>query len=72
MAVPYSFKMWAVWKVFCSFIYIQKYNFWCIHKVLCLNIDLGLGTQYKIFPQDTAYTQSPDKMAFAFFLRRTF
>lgn len=35
-----------------------------MHKVLCVNINLGLGTWYKILPQDTAYTQSPDKMAF--------
>lgn len=33
-------------------------------RVLCLNINLELGRQYKIFPQDTAYSQSPDKMAF--------
>lgn len=55
--------MWAVWNVFCSFIYIYVcsfiyiyiwfYNFWCMHKVLCVNINLGLGTWYKILPQDT-------------------
>lgn len=42
-------------KCFISFIYIvlyiyKNYNFWCMHKVLCLNTNLGLGTQYKILP----------------------
>lgn len=42
-------------KFFGSFIYIvlyiyKNYNFWCMHEVLCPNINLGLGTQYRILP----------------------